>query len=498
MQQKDELFALVQTLEKSERRYFRLFSALAHSTEPTSSVELFEVLCKMKAWNPEHVHAEADRLGWASQLSTVKSRLYNQILKSLRLQLEGKQAETQLLTQLEDLSLLYQRALYPAVKKRLKRLEKQAKLYQLPEIRIKIEAWQRRLHLHFPPKSFKNSIDFSPDSASQQISYETQLSTLHDHIRIHVRYRHNGRKQQEKEINDLLQNPILQTLPDTCSLRGQVLFFNANGLGRLALGKPREALPYYQSLFELWDRHPVWIQTDTDLYLSSFNNYLNCRLFIKQASDWDQVLDTQPPSSLNPAQQFNFERIRNSSTLLRCLYYRDYESVEPKVSRIGEWLKGPGKNIGLAHWLGMAFNISVFYFFNEKMAATNVWLMAILGRKDRYIREDLRTGAQLLQIVVQIHKEEISLAENLIRNAKRRFQEKELQQELSIVESLRRYLFAKNKESRRAALRSLQKHQNSGGKKLAPGVHEISYWAKSTLSNRPIWEVFDEWQAGSV
>ena len=80
----DALFQLIKSLEKSEKRNFKLFVKRNSATEDLKIIQLFDALDKMADYDEKQLLAKAKSIR-KQQLSNIKAHLYKQILSSLRL-----------------------------------------------------------------------------------------------------------------------------------------------------------------------------------------------------------------------------------------------------------------------------------------------------------------------------------------------------------------------------------------------------------------------------
>jgi hypothetical protein len=80
----DALFQLVKSLEKSEKRNFKLYAQRNSSSEELKIVQLFDALDKMDTYDENLLLSKYKSLK-KQQLSNIKAHLYKQILSSLRL-----------------------------------------------------------------------------------------------------------------------------------------------------------------------------------------------------------------------------------------------------------------------------------------------------------------------------------------------------------------------------------------------------------------------------
>src|ERR1700740_313826 len=80
----DTLFQLIKSLEKSEKRNFKLYVTRNSASEDLKIVQLFDALDKMDEYD-EAILLKKNESIKKQQLSNLKAHLYKQILSSLRL-----------------------------------------------------------------------------------------------------------------------------------------------------------------------------------------------------------------------------------------------------------------------------------------------------------------------------------------------------------------------------------------------------------------------------
>ena len=81
---KDELFQLIKSLEKAEKRNFKLFVKRNSAQEDLKIIVLFDALDKMDQYDEELLLKKHKTIR-KQQLSNLKAHLYKQILASLRI-----------------------------------------------------------------------------------------------------------------------------------------------------------------------------------------------------------------------------------------------------------------------------------------------------------------------------------------------------------------------------------------------------------------------------
>ena len=106
----DNLFSLIKSLSKSEKRQFKLYVGRLLVNDDAKFLLLFGVLDKQKEYNEQEVLNKG--FVKKQQLPNLKAHLYKQILVSLRLSPSNKNIRIEIREQLDFATILYNKGLY--------------------------------------------------------------------------------------------------------------------------------------------------------------------------------------------------------------------------------------------------------------------------------------------------------------------------------------------------------------------------------------------------
>jgi hypothetical protein len=96
----DILFQLIHSLEKSEKRHFKLYIKRSSAKEDLKIVQLFDALDKMQEYDEKLLLKKLPGTE-KPQLSNLKTHLYRQVLASLRLLKRAENLDLELNEQLD-------------------------------------------------------------------------------------------------------------------------------------------------------------------------------------------------------------------------------------------------------------------------------------------------------------------------------------------------------------------------------------------------------------
>src|ERR1044071_9247049 len=107
----DPLFQLISSLQKSEKRNFKLYIKRNSSNEDLKIIQLFDAIDKISTYDEEVILKKLPAVK-KQQLSNLKAHLYKQILASLRLIKSEESIDLMLHEQLDYARILYNKGLY--------------------------------------------------------------------------------------------------------------------------------------------------------------------------------------------------------------------------------------------------------------------------------------------------------------------------------------------------------------------------------------------------
>jgi hypothetical protein len=106
----DTLFQLISSLEKSEKRHFKLYIKRSSSKEDLKVIRLFDALDKMPDYDEKFLIRKMNDIP-KSQLYNLKAHLYRQLLASLRLLKTTENTDLKLREHLDNAQLLNNKGL---------------------------------------------------------------------------------------------------------------------------------------------------------------------------------------------------------------------------------------------------------------------------------------------------------------------------------------------------------------------------------------------------
>ena len=176
----DELFQLVKSLEKSEKRHFKLLMKRISGDENLKVVQLFDALDGMDEYD-ETLLLKKNKSIKKQQLSNMKAHLSKQILASLRGLKEDSNLEMQLNEQMAYAQILYGKGFYAQSLKALEKLKQLAVAYYQDAARLLALELEKKIELLHVTGSIRGRAELLSQEVQEvndRIVLQNRLSNL--------------------------------------------------------------------------------------------------------------------------------------------------------------------------------------------------------------------------------------------------------------------------------------------------------------------------------
>src|SRR5690349_13059370 len=110
MKVSDDLYLLIRSMSKSEKRHFKLFASF-HAGDK-KYLRLFDAMDKLKEYDEKKLKQSFEGERFLKQFSVAKNYLYKLVMKSLGMFQRGKTRSSELRDLLDQVEVLYKKGLY--------------------------------------------------------------------------------------------------------------------------------------------------------------------------------------------------------------------------------------------------------------------------------------------------------------------------------------------------------------------------------------------------
>ena len=193
------MFQLIKSLEKSEKRNFKLYMKRNSGSEELKIIQLFDALDKMDEYDEAQLLAKNKHIR-KQQLSNARAHLYRQILSSLRLIKTEENIDLQLHEQLDHARLLYNKGLYLQSLKMLDRIKENAKEHHQVTFLLQVLFFEKTieaLHITRSMQDRAERLTEEVDEVNGRLQLISRWSNLS--LELYSWYIRNGVARNEKD-----------------------------------------------------------------------------------------------------------------------------------------------------------------------------------------------------------------------------------------------------------------------------------------------------------
>jgi hypothetical protein len=506
----DALFQLIHSLEKSEKRNFKLYVKRNTSNNDLKIVQLFDALDKMKEYDEKELINKTATIK-KEQLSNVKAHLYRQILASLRVLESNENIDIQLHEQLDYARILYNKGLYLQSLRILDRVKENARAHNQVSFLIGVLFLEKKietLHITRSMQDRADALTSESNDTNAMLMKVTKLSNLA--LQLYSWYIKNGHarnKIDEKEV----ENYLLENLTDDIKRPEgfyEKLYFNQSYCWYAFIRQ--DFLLYYryaQKWVDLFTEDPLMIEIETANYIKGLHNLLNAHFTLRNYTGFNKALtllenfrdsDIVKQNNNNKVQVFVYlSTAKINQHFLEGTFKEGLEIVPDIDQQLKEF------SIYLDHHRVLVFyyKIASLYFGAGDYGTAIDYLNKIINWKVD-LRNDLQCYARLLHLISHYELGNFQLLEYLIKSVYR-FMAR--MQNLSLVEEemfkfLRKsfYLSARKLQPEfEKLLAVIKQFEKSKFETRAFAYLDIISWLESKVNNKPVYEIIrDKYLSG--
>jgi len=145
MKPTNDLFLLIKSLTKTEKRFFHLFASRHMIGGESMYLKFFDVIVKQKEYDESKIKEIFKKENLGSTLASSKNRLYNLVLKSLSDFHSGMSVESKLRDLMQHIEVLFEKGLYEQGVKVIKKAKKLSVETHKHLYFLELQRWEKRL-----------------------------------------------------------------------------------------------------------------------------------------------------------------------------------------------------------------------------------------------------------------------------------------------------------------------------------------------------------------
>lgn len=405
--QKDNLFVLIKTLTKSEKRQFKLFVGRMGSNSDSKFLNLFNVMDKSDRYNEAAILKK--EIVSKQQLSNLKAHLYKQILISLRLNPIHKNARVQIREQLDFATILYQKGLYRQSLKILEKAKHSAQKQEEKYVAYEIVEFEKLIESQYITRSLSNRTNSLVTDAENLLAsnvLSSQLSNLS--LRLYEKLIKAGYAKSDDEFREITKF-FYENLPkidmDEADFREKLWYNKAHVWYSFLTQDFLSSFKYASKWVELFEQRPEMISLNPVFFLRGNNYLLESLALIKYPEKFKEVLNKMVETIASDS----FPNNENLDSLIFLYHFSnrfnllfmegDFDSALEMVPEVVEGIDKYSNRIDPHHIMIFYYKIACVYFGIGDYENCILFLNKIVDNKHLKMREDLLCFTRVLNLV---------------------------------------------------------------------------------------------------
>lgn len=429
--QKDQLFSLIKSLTKAEKRSFKLYANRFQSGTDTKFIQLFDVIDRLPEYDEQEILRRLPEVK-KRHLPNLKRHLYKQILTSLRLIHIQKNIDIQIREQLDFARILYGKGMYMQSLRMLDRIKKIALDHHQDLLHLEILEFQKTIEARHITRSrlVENKMEALLDEASHRslVAHANNLLSNFN-IQIHGWYIQHGHVNNEGEIN-AINDYFLEQRPDGYITEKLTFFEKANLFQaymwyHYILLDFDGAARYARQWVGLFHAQGQMKEKDPDLYMRSLYYLLAFLYLLRQKDEFARYLEEFQEFVTENDSQFNDNSCMIAFTYLnlsRLNYYlvnRDFRGGVQAIEQIRAELPKYQEYTDMHRILLFYFKFAYLYFSLRQYEKALEYLNRIIHLKSGHLRDDLQANARLLHLICHYELKNFDMIDYLSPSVRR-------------------------------------------------------------------------------
>jgi len=419
MKQKEDLYHLIQSMSRSEKRYFTV-EAGKGGNHATRYLELFQLIRNMKTYDEEALREKFPR-----NLSADKNYLYESLLKTLRDYRRHSSSFTRIRELIMDARHLYKRGLHSQVENRLSEAKALAEEVGDQLALLEINKLEPFFRWH-TEKDFVQQVNLLFEERKQlqaQLNAEFKYTELSYLLSAALKngMDHQAVQQLVNDPSDLDELQQMELPPPEATHLARRRFFQCKALYAQINGDDQQAAHYYAQVVDWWKDYEKYKGEEFSRYILDIGNLINAYYNVEAFGEvWNQIKRLEQEKERNDDTEVK-GLIFVKSSIFKILYFintgeqQDLNTWSDMIKAgINKYQLNEGSRITL---IG---NMAIYCFCREDFKKCEEWCeMVTKQRSKTETNHKDQIGLSLLWLLAKIEQDDIDATDNALRSVKR-------------------------------------------------------------------------------
>lgn len=424
----DSLFDLINSMSKSEKRYFKLFATRQKGNRNAKFLRLYDHIEKQNKYDEKKI-LEKDKDLKPSQLSNIKAYLYNYILDSLRNNNPNDDPDIRIRELLDFAKILYNRCLYESCLKTLTKAKHLVGSYEKNIFLLEISDLEKKLVTKIMRTDVKRRAGkLIEDSNMFSSTLQNIIKFSNLWVRFYSYYLDFGFIRNHKDYTEavtFIKNNLPVVEEHKLSLDEKIYLYNSLIAYYFFIQDFENAYNYSKKCLSLFSDKPDKVLSRLDFYIKAVNNLMTAQSKLNKLKEFTETgrlflkisKIPGPPNTLNNRLLvFKYSSIHKINRFFMLGTFSEGVKLIPEIS---ELLGKFGRLIDEHYTLIFYYKFACMYFGNEDYSLANFWLNKIINAGNIDFRSDIQVFTRILSLICHYELENTEQMEYFIRSTYR-------------------------------------------------------------------------------
>lgn len=423
MKPSNELFKFIHSLTKSEKRFFKLSSSFQSGEK--NYVKLFDFIEQQERYDEDVLKNHFKDETFIKHLPSEKNFLYSQILRSLRVYYSEHDTNSKLVSELQNIEILFEKHQYKVCRKRIVKGKRLARKFEKFYYLIAFINWEKKL--------LDEAIGEGRGKLSPQEIRKEELEVLEVlenfaslkllYSKAEAEFNAKGYFYDCKEdisFVKIIEDEVFSEA-NTKSVKADIYAKYIVGIYNAMSNNHDEALMIFKKIDKIFDEHADIKSDFVNFYLQTLNASINSYALCRDLENAESILNKI--KFLEQTRLFSSKRSKNkakSIVLIQSLYLNNMngnfkESIAIYNDWGGEFIDEMSKsNQLIAHYC-----IAYSFYLGENPKQALKHINEVLNDSNLQIRLDIIVYAKILELAIHTELGNYDLLNYLVNSTNR-------------------------------------------------------------------------------
>ena len=503
MKPSNELFNLIKSLSKSEKRFFKLSSSLQSGDK--NYLKIFDAIDRQEAYDEAAIKNQFGKETFVQHFPSEKNHLYKLILKSLRNYHSDNSISSVLKQEIKNVEVLYNKALFKECNKFLMRAKKMAKNHEKFYFLFELISWEKLLlEVQFEDGKFTKDLDSIIQEEQDVIAKLRNLAEYHVlYSKINYAFRSGGytRTESDKKIvEEIAQHPLIVGKNTALSNRAASICYYTQGFCQLAKWDYKSAYEKFSKVKAILDKNPKIRKDLAKRYMQTISKMLSCLIFMNRIDEAHEMIAEL--EALSTAQGFKklaiqIELFKEASInkLRICAQTGNFAKGLELVDEILVKMPSVQEKLQKEQELVFYYHIAYIYFGAGEFNRALFWVNKVLNDNENLLRQDLYSYTRLFNLIIHYELGNYDLLEYTTKSTQRYLNKRQraYDLEMMVISFVKKLIKAYNPIDKKEVFRKFQSELNTMLKdpenEVVLKYFDFEKWVEAKLNNTSFSEI---------